>query len=60
MTLLKFVILPENKINADFSITNKESYSIFDVAKLFKSKIKILPPRKGEICVGINYLGFIK
>ena len=31
-----------------YSITNKESYSIFDVAKLFKSKIKILPPRKGE------------
>jgi UDP-glucose 4-epimerase len=31
-----------------FSITNKKSYSILQVAKLFKSKIKFLPPRKGE------------
>ena len=31
-----------------YSITNKESYSILKVAKLFDSKIKFLPPRKGE------------
>ena len=31
-----------------YSITNKISYSILDVAKLFASKIKFLPPRKGE------------
>ncbi len=31
-----------------YSISNKESYSILEVAKLFKSKIKFLPPRKGE------------
>jgi len=31
-----------------YSISNKESYSILQVAKLFKSKIKFLPSRKGE------------
>ena len=31
-----------------YSISNKESYTILDVAKLFGSKIKFLPPRKGE------------
>ncbi len=31
-----------------YSISNKESYSILQVAKLFKSKIKFLPHRKGE------------
>jgi UDP-glucose 4-epimerase len=31
-----------------YSISNKEKYSILDVAKLFKSKIKMLPTRKGE------------
>ena len=31
-----------------YSITNKESYPILKVAKLFGSKIKLLPPRKGE------------
>ena len=31
-----------------YVITNKDSYSILKVAKLFKSKIKFLPPRKGE------------
>ena len=31
-----------------YSISNKESFSILEVAKLFKSKIKMLPPRKGE------------
>ena len=31
-----------------YSITNRTSYSILQVAKLFKSKIKLLPPRRGE------------
>ncbi len=31
-----------------YSITNKKSYSIKQVALLFKTKIKYLPPRKGE------------
>ena len=31
-----------------YSITNKKSYKILEVAKLFKYKIKLLPPRKGE------------
>ena len=37
----------ENK-NRHYSIYNKKSYSIIEVAKLFKSKIKFLPSRKGE------------
>ena len=31
-----------------YSITNKTSYTILQVAKLFKSKIYFLPPRRGE------------
>ena len=31
-----------------YSISHKKSYSIVQVAKLFKNKIKYLPPRKGE------------
>jgi len=31
-----------------YTITNKKSYSIVQVAKLFKSKIKFLPKRAGE------------
>ena len=31
-----------------YSISNKKSFSILKVAKLFKSKIKMLPPRSGE------------
>jgi UDP-glucose 4-epimerase len=31
-----------------YSISNKKSYTILEVAKLFKSKIKYLPHRKGE------------
>ncbi len=31
-----------------YSISNKKSYSILKVAKLFNSKIKYLPQRKGE------------
>ena len=31
-----------------YSIANKKSYSILNVAKIFKSKFKLLPKRKGE------------
>ena len=31
-----------------YSISNKESFTILDVAKMFKSKFKFLPMRKGE------------
>ena len=31
-----------------YSITNKSSFTILEVAKLFNSKIKLLPKRKGE------------
>jgi len=31
-----------------YSISNKKSYSILEVAKMFDTKIKLLPPRKGE------------
>ena len=31
-----------------YSVLNKESYTILEVAKMFKSKIKFLPTRKGE------------
>ena len=31
-----------------YSISNKKSYSILEVARMFSSKIKFLSPRKGE------------
>ena len=31
-----------------YSVTNKKSYKIIEVARLFKHKIKLLPARKGE------------
>ena len=31
-----------------YSIANKKTYSLIDVAKMFKSKIKFLPKRPGE------------
>ena len=31
-----------------YSISNQNSYSILEVAKMFKSKIKMLKPRPGE------------
>ena len=31
-----------------YSISNKKSYTIIEVAKLFNTKIKFLPPREGE------------
>ena len=34
--------------NCHYSISNKKSFTILDVAKLFSKKIKFLPPRQGE------------
>ena len=31
-----------------YSIANKKSYSVLEVAKMFKTKIKFLPKRPGE------------
>ena len=31
-----------------YSISNRKSYSIIQVAEMFNSKIKFLPPRAGE------------
>tara|TARA_B100000242_G_scaffold224388_1_gene164985 strand:- start:323 stop:1207 length:885 start_codon:yes stop_codon:yes gene_type:complete len=42
-----YVAWKKNK-NKHYSISNKKSYSIIQVAKLFNSKIKYLPFRKGE------------
>jgi UDP-glucose 4-epimerase len=38
----------KNNKNRHYSISNKKSYSILSVAKLFKTKIQLLPARKGE------------
>ena len=44
-----------------YSISNKKSYTIIEVAKLFKSKIKFLPPRKGErYASALSNMSFIK
>ena len=37
----------ENK-SRHYSISNRETYSIIEVARMFKSKIKLLPQRRGE------------
>ena len=42
-----FIAWKENKCR-HYSISNKKSHSIIDVAKMFKSKIKFLPKRAGE------------
>ena len=38
----------KKNVNKHYSISNKKSYSIIQVAKMFKSEIKFLPFRKGE------------
>jgi len=38
----------KNNKNRYYSIANKKKYSILEVAKLFKTKIKYLAPRRGE------------
>jgi len=35
-------------LNKHYSIASKETYSILELAKLFKSKIRYIPQRKGE------------
>ena len=42
-----FMAWKKNKCR-HYSISNKKSYTILEVAKLFNSKIKFLPKRKGE------------
>tara|TARA_Y100000591_G_scaffold327702_1_gene352709 strand:- start:721 stop:969 length:249 start_codon:yes stop_codon:yes gene_type:complete len=44
-----FVLRPGKKNkNSHYSITNKKSYTILEVAKMFNSKIRYLKPRLGE------------
>ena len=38
----------KKKLCKHYSISNKKNYSILEVAKMFKTKIKYLPKRKGE------------
>ena len=38
----------KNNKNRYYSIANKKSYTIIEVAKLFNTNIRLLPPRKGE------------
>ncbi len=38
----------KNNKNAHYSITNKKSYTILEVAKMFNTKIRYLKPRLGE------------
>ena len=38
----------EKKFCRHYSIANKKSYTLLEVAKMFKSKIKFLPKRSGE------------
>ena len=38
----------KRKLCRHYSIANKKTYSIIEVARMFKSKIKYLPTRKGE------------
>ena len=42
-----YLAFKENKCKY-YSITNKKSYSIVEVAKMFKTKVKYLKPRLGE------------
>ena len=38
----------EKNLCRHYSIANKKSYSLLDVAKMFNSRIKYLPKRPGE------------
>ena len=42
-----FLAWKQNKCR-HYSISNRKTYSILQVAKMFNTKIKLLPPRKGE------------
>jgi UDP-glucose 4-epimerase len=47
-TVNSCIIAWKRNMNKHYSVVSNESYSIIQLAKLFKSKIKYLPPRKGE------------
>ena len=38
----------KKKLNRHYIVANTKSYSVLEVAKMFKTKIKYLPPREGE------------
>ena len=44
----RFTHIQDTIQNYHYSISNKNSYSILEVAKMFDSKIKLVPKRKGE------------
>ena len=49
MIQFKFALmLGKKNLCRHYSIANKKSYSLIDVAKMFKSKIRFLPKRPGE------------
>jgi UDP-glucose 4-epimerase len=47
-TIEACIVAWKKNINKHYSVASKKSYSIIELAKLFKTKIKYLPPRKGE------------
>ena len=46
--IVKGILESSNKTNKEIMIGNKKSYSIIEVAKLFKTKIKYIKSQKGE------------
>jgi UDP-glucose 4-epimerase len=47
-TVQACIIAWKKNLNKHYSVANKKSYSIIELANLFKTKIKYFPPRKGE------------
>ena len=47
-TVQACIVAWKKNLNKHYSVANKKSYSIIELANLFKTKIKYLPPRKGE------------
>ena len=50
----------KKNVNKHYSISNKKSYSIIQVAKMFKSEIKFLPLEKGKVRFSTNKYEFDK
>ena len=48
MIQLIFVLCLEKNSCKHYSITNKQSYSVIEVAKMFKTKVKFISKRPGE------------
>ena len=46
--IIRGIIESSNKTNKEIMIGNKKSYSIIEVAKLFKTNIKYIKAQKGE------------